>query len=69
MRIRLKKIDEFIRVLDGEIKHLDLYDYGLFDKVCDRIKYLTSEKSCITDNINHNFIKIRIYSYNSLPIE
>ena len=28
-----------------------------------------SEKIGITDSINHNFIRIRIYSYNSLPIE
>ena len=44
-------------------------DYGLFDKICDKIKYLISEKSGITDSINHNFGKIRIDSYNSLPIE
>ena len=36
---------------------------------CDKIKYLISKKSGITDSINHNFGKIRIDSYNSLPIE
>ena len=61
-RIRFDKIDGFIRVLDGEIKHLVLFDYGLFHKICDKIKYLISEKSGITDSINHNFRKIRIYS-------
>ena len=66
---RFDKIDRFIRVLHGGIKHLVLFDYGLFDKICDRIKYLISEKSGITDSINHNFRKIRIYSYNCLPIE
>ena len=40
-----------------------------FDEICDRIKYLMSEKCGITDNINHNFARIRIDSYNSLPIE
>ena len=30
---------------------------------------LISEKSGITDSINHNFGKIRIDSYNSLPIK
>ena len=69
MRIRFDKIDGFIRILDGEIKHLVLFDHELFDKICDRIKHLISEKSGITDSINHNFRKIRIYSYNSLPIE
>ena len=69
LRIRFDKIDGFIRVLDGEIKHLVLFDYGLFDEISDRIKYLISEKSGITDSINHNFRKISIYSYNSLPFE
>ena len=34
-----------------------------------RIRYLISEKSGITDSINHNFTRIRIDSYHSLPIE
>ena len=38
-------------------------------KICDKIKYLISGKSGITDSINLNFGKIRIESYNSLPIE
>ena len=41
----------------------------MFDKICDKIKYLISKKSGITDSINHNFGKIRIDSYSSLPIE
>ena len=56
-------------VLDGKIKHLVLFDYGLLDKICDKIKYLISKKSGITNSINHNFGKIRINSYNSLPIK
>ena len=59
----------FIGVLDGENKHLEFLDFGLFDKICDRIKYFISEKSGTTDSINHNFRKIRIYSYIFLPIE
>ena len=31
-------------VLDGKIKDLVLFDYGLFDKICDKIKYLISKK-------------------------
>ena len=38
-------------------------------KICDKVKYLISGKSGITDSINLNFGKIRIDSYNSLPIE
>ena len=69
MRIRFYKIDGFIIILDGKAKHLVLFDYGLFDKICDKIKYIISEKGGITDSINHDFGKIRIYSYNSLPIQ
>ena len=54
--------------LDGKIKQLILFDYGLFNKICDKIKDLRSIKSGITNSINHNFGKIRIDSHNSLPI-
>ena len=46
-----------------------LFDYSYCSKVCDKIKHLISEKSGITDSINHNFGRIRIDSYDSLPIE
>ena len=55
--------------LDSKIKHLILFDYGLFSKICDKIKYLICKKNGITNSINHNFGKIRIDSYNSLPIK
>ena len=69
MRIRLDKIDEFIVVLDGKIEHLLLFDNELFDKICDLINNLISKKSGITNSINHNFGRIKIDSYDSLPIE
>ena len=28
----------------GKIKHFILFDYGLFNKICDKIKYLISKK-------------------------
>ena len=40
MRIKFDKIDEFIRVCGGEFRYLVLFEYGLFDKICDKIKYL-----------------------------
>ena len=58
---------EFIRILN-KIKYLVLFDEWC-DTICARIKYLVSEKSGITDSINHNFSIIRIDSYNSLPIK
>ena len=44
LRITFDKIDGFILSLDGKIKHLILFDYGLFDKICDKIEYLISKK-------------------------
>ena len=61
--IRFDKIDGFIKI------YLVLFDYELFDKICDRIKCLINEKSNIADSIYHNFRRIRIVSYNSLLIE
>ena len=69
MRVTFDKIDGFIRVCGGEFRHLVLFDYGLFEKICDKIKYLISKTSSITDSINHNFKKIRIDSYDFLPVE
>ena len=66
MRIRSDEIDRFIRVLDGEIKHLILFDY---DNIGNKIKYLISEKGGIANSVNHNSGEIRIDSYNFLPPE
>ena len=68
LRIRFNKIYRFIKIYDGS-RYLALIDYGWCDNVWDRIKHLITEKSGITDSINHNFGRIRIDLYNSLPIE
>ena len=68
MRIRFNQ-KRFIIALDGKIKHLILFAYGLFNKTCDKIKYIVSKKSGYKEYINHNFGKIRIDSYDSLPIK
>ena len=44
-----------------KFRYLVLFDYRFCDKIC--------EKSGITDKINHNFKRIRIDSYDSLPTE
>ena len=69
LHIRFDKIDGFIKVFDGKNKHLVLFDYKLIIKICDKIKYLLSKKSGIANSINPNFGKIRIDSYNPLPIK
>ena len=55
--IRLDKIDGFNRVRGGKFRHLVLFDCGFSDKICDKIKYLRSEKSDIADSINHDLEK------------
>ena len=70
LHIRFYKIDGFIMVLDGKIKHLALFDYRLFDKICNKIKCLIIKKrSGITNSIHHSFGRIKIDSYNSLPTQ
>ena len=69
LRIRFNKIDGFIRVCGGEFRYLVLFNNRLFDKICDSIKYLICKGSGITGSISYNFGKIRIDSYNYLPIE
>ena len=76
--IRFKKVDGIINIYDG-IRYLELsdsYNEGFYkidsrrpNAIYDRINYLISEKSGITDSINHNFARIGIDSCNSLPIE
>ena len=41
-----------------------IFDYGSFEKICDKIKYLVIEKGGITESI-----EIRIDSYDPLPTE
>ena len=68
MRISFDKIDGFIKIHD-KIRYFVLFDYGYCDKICESSKYLISEKSGITDSINDNFARIRIDSYDSLPVD
>ena len=43
--------------------------HNWYDEICDSIRYLTSEKRGITDSVTHSFARMRIDSYNFLPIE
>ena len=56
------------------MKWIDLLDLVLFgpekyDAIYNKIRYLTSQKSDVTYVIFHNYAKIKIDSYNSLPLE
>ena len=42
LRIRFDKIDGFIMFLNDKIEHVVLFDWGLFNKIYNKIKYLLS---------------------------
>ena len=42
LRVRFDEIDGFIQIYDG-LRYLVLFSY-LYDEICNRIKYLISEK-------------------------
>ena len=69
LSISFNETGGFMMVLDGKIKHLVVFDYGLFDKIGNTIKYLISKKSGITNNISHNFGRITIDSNSYLAIK
>ena len=52
---------------DDIMRDKDIYSGDIL--LHDSIKYLISEKGGITDIINHNSARIRIDSYNSLPVQ
>ena len=66
LRIWFEKIDGFVKTYGG-IRYLVLFDSERYNAIYNRIKYLEREKSGIIDRVNHNFARIRIDSYNSLP--
>ena len=67
LHTRFNRADGFITIYNG-IRYLVFGHFG-YDKICDKIKYLFSEKSCIANGFNHNIARTRIDSYNSLPME
>ena len=68
LHTRFDEIDGFIKVYNG-IRYLVLLGHLWYDKIYDRIRYLASKKGGITNSFDNNFARIRIHSYNSLPVE
>ena len=55
--IRFNETDRFIKIYD-EIRYLQLLNNHVqYVEIRNKIKYLVSEKSGITDSINHNSCK------------
>ena len=67
-RIRFFKIDGIIRIYDGT-RYLTLFGSEKYDAIYNRIRYLIIQKSGITYIFSHTFAKIKVDSYDSLPIE
>ena len=68
MEIRFDKIDGIIRIYD-ETRYLTFFGTENYDAIYNRIRYLIRPKSNITYIFSHNFAKIKVDSYDSLPIE
>ena len=66
--IRFDKIDGFIRVYDGT-RYLALFGTEKYDSISNRIRYLIEVKSGITYVVSKNYAKIKVDSYDSLPLE
>ena len=67
LRIRFNKVDGFIRIYDGT-RYLVLFGPERYDATYNRIRYLTNQKSGITYVLSHNYKRIKMDSYDSLPL-
>ena len=68
LRNSFDKIDGFIRVYDGT-RYLVLFGPENYDDIYSRIRYLISQKRGITYAFSHYYPKIKVDSYDTLPIE
>ena len=67
LRVRFNKINEFIRIYHAA-RYLTLFSSENYDGFYDRIRYRISLKSGVTYIFSHYFAKIKVDSYDSLPI-
>ena len=68
LRIRFDKTDGFIRVYDGT-RYLVLFKGEKYDFIYNKFRYLIGVKSGITYVISHNYAKVKVDSYDYLPLE
>ena len=68
MRIRCFKIDGFITIYNGT-RYLIVLGSEKYDFISNGIRYIISQKSSIRCRFSHYFVKIKVDSYDSLPIE
>ena len=68
LHIRFEKIDGFIKVYD-RTRYLILFGGEKYDFIYNRIRYLIGLKSATTYVFSHNYAKIKVDSYDSLPLD
>ena len=68
LHIRFFKIDRIIRIYYGT-RYLTLFGSEKYEAIYNRIRYLISQKRGMTCIFSHYFTKIKVDSYDSLPIE
>ena len=68
LQISFDEIDGFIRIYDGT-RYLTLFGSEKYDNIYKKIRYLKSLKSGIIYIFSHYLVKIKVDSYDSLPIE
>ena len=68
LRIRFDKVDGFVRDYDGT-RYLVLFGPEKYDAIYNRIRYFLSQKGSITYFISHNYARIKVDSYDFLPLE
>ena len=66
--IRFNILHAFIRVYDG-IRYLVLFDPEKYDSIYNRIRYFISQSNGLTYVVSHNYTRIKIDSYDFLPLE
>ena len=65
--LRISKVDGFIRVYVGS-RYFVLFDPEEYDAIYNRTRYLIGLKSGITYVFIHYYTKIKVDSYDSLPL-
>ena len=68
LRIKFDKIDGFNRVYGGT-RYLVLFGSEKYDSIFNRIRYFVTVKSVITYIISHNYVTIKLDSYDSFALE
>ena len=66
--IRFDKVDGFIRVYD-ETRYLVYFGPEKQDPIYNKIRYLIIQKNDVTYVISHNYVRIKVDSFDYLPLE